>query len=172
VHTDRRRSLRLKHYDYASDGAYFVTICTRGRTLFFERGEIRSIAERCWLEIPDHFPDVDLDTWVVMPNHVHGIIVIAKKGVQLNAPTPRRDSDVAFSAISPPRDTLAVVVRTYKAAVTTLCRQAGNEEFGWQRSYYDRVIRDLDELDRARRYIVNNPLQWDLDEHNPNVMTP
>ena len=165
----KRRSLRLKHYDYASEGAYFVTICTKDRTLFFERDEIRSIAERCWVEIPDHFPNVELDTWVVMPNHIHGIIVIAKKGVQLNAPTTRGDTDGAFSAMSPPRHTLAVVVRTYKAAVTTFCRRSGIDEFGWQRSYYDRVIRNLHELDRARRYISNNPLQWDLDEHNPNV---
>ena len=165
----RRRSLRLKHYDYASEGAYLVTLCTKDRTLFFEPDEMRSIAQRCWDEIPDHFPDVELDTWVVMPNHIHGIIVIAKKDVQLNAPTTRRDTDDAFSAMSPPRETLAVVAHTYKAAVTTLCRRSGNDEFGWQRSYYDRVIRNLDELDRARRYITNNPRQWDLDEHNPKL---
>ncbi len=94
------------------------------------------------------------------------------KGVQLNAPTTRRDTDDAFSAMSPQRETLAVVVRTYEGAVTTICRQSGNDELGWQRSYYDRVIHSLDELDRARRYISNNPLQWDQDEHNPKARPP
>ena len=90
----------------------------------------------------------------------------------MNAPTTRRDTDDVFSTMSPQLETLAVVVRTYKAAVTTLCCRSGNDEFGWQRSYYDRVIRNMDELDRARRYIDNNPLQWELDEHNPDVGPP
>jgi putative transposase len=214
----RRRSVRLLNYDYGQAGAYFVTICTHNRQLLFEHAEIQVIAERCWLEIPNHFPVVVLDEWVVMPNHVHGIIVIAdrhddachRRGVQLNAPTNvnanrrtddndnidahrdngdsnalhrtgvqlnaptsnnndhngSRDSTSRHSLISPHRNTLAVIVRTYKAAVTTFCRKGGHPDFQWQRNYYERVIRDAAELHRVRRYISDNPVNWNQDEHH------
>lgn len=83
-----RRSIRLKGYDYTQAGAYFVTICTQNRALFFKDEAVRRIAEQCWLEIPHHVPTVELDEWVVMPNHVHGVIVVDRRGicggVQLN----------------------------------------------------------------------------------------
>jgi hypothetical protein len=99
VNSDQqRRSSRLSGYDYGLASAYFVTICTHDRQLFFQQHAVCAIAERCWQEIPEHFPVVVLDEWVVMPNHVHGIIIIAdinlndfndvhRRGVQLNAPT-------------------------------------------------------------------------------------
>lgn len=146
-----RRSIRLKGYDYAQPGAYFVTICTRNKELFFEDDGLRIIAERCWLAIPEHFPYVQLDAWIVMPNHVHGVLWIVRRGVQLNAPT---------KGISPRRGTLSVVVRTYKAVVTTQCRRDGYGYFGWQRNYYGHIVRD-------REYIFNNPLRWHLDRENP-----
>ena len=74
-----------------------------------------------------------------------------------------------MSVISPQRDTLSVIVRTYKAAVTTLCRRERYAYFGWQRNYYDHVIRNGAELDRVRQYIQDNPLQWDLGRENPAV---
>jgi putative transposase len=185
----QRRSVRLPNYDYAQAGAYFVTICTHKRQLLLENTVIRTIAERCWLAIPEHFPLVTLDEWVVMPNHVHGIIVIAdqredarpnnndetneshRRGVQLNAPTANnndrnvpRDPANRHSLISPHRNTLAVIVRTYKGAVTTLCRRAGYPNFRWQRSYYERVIRDDAELNNVRQYIIDNPANWNQDE--------
>src|SRR5215213_5119834 len=107
----RRRSVRLPDYDYAQAGAYFVTICTHHRQLFFQHEAIRAIAERCWLAIPDHFPQVILDEWVVMPNHIHGMNVFIdqlddlrhgsddapnanhRRGVQLNAPTAKNTDD-------------------------------------------------------------------------------
>jgi putative transposase len=175
-----RRSVRLSNYDYAQAGAYFVTICTHARRLFFERGTVREIAERCWLEIPRHFLIVTLDEWVIMPNHVHGIIVITnsnnerddlnaphRRGVQLNAPTVSRDPANRHSLISPHRNTLAVIVRTYKAAVTTFCRKEGHSDFQWQRNYYEHIIRDAAELNRTRQYIMDNPTHWNQDEHHP-----
>jgi REP-associated tyrosine transposase len=220
----------LSSYDYAQAGAYFVTICTHNRQLYFENVAIRAIAERCWTAIPEHFPILTLDEWVVMPNHVHGIIVIAdqhddasrcdndsnasrrrgvqlnaptsnnndananrrtdddavdshrddnapntlhRRGVQLNAPTTNnsdgrasRDTPNRHSLISPHRNTLAVIVRTYKAAVTTLCRREGHTNFRWQRSYYERVIRDDAELNGVRQYISDNPTHWKQDEHH------
>ena len=167
-----RHSIRLKGYDYSQAGAYFVTICTRGNMLFLENKVIRTIAEQCWLEIHDHFPPVELGEWVIMPNHLHGILVIvgsdrsdvttltSRRGVQLNAPTK--------SAISPCRNTLSVMIRTYKTVVTTLCRRAGYDNFGWQRNYYEHIICHEDELNYIRQYIVDNPIKWDIDENNPN----
>ncbi len=166
----QRRSIRLKEYDYSQVGAYFVTICTRDHALLFENEAIRAVAQQCWLEIPNHFSTVQLDEWVIMPNHLHGIITITCRGVQLNAPTDGiavRNSGNLFSMISPRRNTLPVIIRTYKAAVSSLCQRAGYKHFKWQRGYYKHVIRTEDELNRARQYILDNPLQWDMDENNP-----
>jgi len=172
-----RRSIRLKGHDYAQAGAYFVTICTHQRQLFFEDPAILHAAEECWLAIPDHAPGVELDEWVVMPNHTHGIMVIDPhgrgvqygKGVQLNAPTMDAPRDPAnpYSVMSPRRNTLSVIVRTYKAAVTTACRRIGRDGFAWQRNYYEHIIRNERELNAIRQYIQNNPLKWALDRDNP-----
>ncbi len=163
-----RHSIRLNGYDYSRAGAYFVTICTRQRELYFNQIHIREAALACWEAIPEHHDLAELDEWVVMPNHVHGIIVImeTRRGVQLNAPTKDRNSDNPYSVISPRRDTLSVIVRTYKAAVTTACRATGIHDFAWQRNYYEHVIRNERELNAIRRYIRNNPLQWELDRDN------
>jgi len=167
----RRRSTRLRQYDYAQEGAYFVTICTRDRMPFFEDETTRTIVERCWLEIPEHHPSIQLDEWVIMPNHLHAIVVIEQcRGVQLNAPTTRNRNST-HSSISPYRNTLATTVRTFKAAVTTLCRRARHDRFGWQRNYYEHVIRNEDDLNQIRQYILDNPVQWDSDEENPDRKT-
>jgi REP element-mobilizing transposase RayT len=175
-----RRSIRLKGYDYAQAGAYFVTVCTHERRLLFDELAIRQLAEDCWLAIPDHAPGVELDEWVVMPNHVHGIIVqcgdiqgrdvqgrdVQGRDVQLNVPTAR-DPNNPFSIMSPRRNTLSVIIRTYKAAVTTACRRIGRDDFAWQRNYYEHIIRNERELNAIRQYIQNNPLKWALDRDNP-----
>ncbi len=164
-----RRSIRLPEYDYAQDGVYFITICTRGRRLFFEDPALKMIAEDCWKRIPAHHLGVSIDEWVVMPNHLHGLVsfIGQGRGVQLNAPTTSRDLTRRHSVISPRAGTLSVVVRTYKAAVTTRCRRTGFFDFGWQRNYYEHIVRDEDDLNHVRQYIVDNPLQWELDEYHP-----
>ena len=171
THGHRRNSTRLKGYDYTQAGAYFVTICTHQRLLYFEDETIRVIAEDCWKEIPAHHPAVVLDEWVIMPNHIHGILILddapSRRGVQLNAPTAIASG---ISGISPRKDTLAIVVRTYKAAVTTACRRQGMSSFGWQRNYHDHIIRSERELNAVREYIQHNPLQWELDENHPSRM--
>jgi putative transposase len=156
----------------------------------------------CWLAIPAHNPGVTLDESVIMPNHLHGLIVIHerqgastdahRRGVQLNAPAledkeieaePRQTASPTdgaagssqasnvtgdfYAAISPKRGTLSVIVRTYKAAVTTACRAGGQAGFAWQRNYYEHVVRSTRELDAIRRYIQLNPLRWELDRDNP-----
>lgn len=153
--------------------------------------EVGKIARRCWEEIPLHFPHTALDEFVIMPDHMHGIVVILGEddygesyedgsgGVQLNAPkelnAPAADSpatrkDNYFSIISPKKKTLSVIIRTYKAAVTTLCRENGINDFQWQRNYYERIIRDERAFTTIRKYIVNNPAQWLHDRENQHAM--
>jgi len=169
-----RRSLRLKGYDYSWPGWYYVTLCTLGKECWF--GEVVSdevqhtslgkIACDFWGEIPSHHKNVELDDFVVMPNHLHGIVIIEsndthlRRGVQLNAPTG------VFSTISPEKGSLSVIIRTFKAAVTTWAWRNGLSSFHWQRGFYEHVIRNERDLDRIRAYIRNNPLQWALDEEN------
>jgi putative transposase len=184
-----RRSVRLAGYDYAARGAYFVTIVAWRREKFFADPAVRRLAEACWRDIPAHTANVTLDAWVVMPNHVHGIIVIGeadgnhgnidgRRGVQLNAPTTNeyasnandinvrgRNVNDVFSMMSPGRNTLAVIMRTYKAAVTTACREA-QLGFGWQRGYYEHVVRGDADLARIRSYIETNPARWMADPLN------
>ncbi len=160
-------------WDYSSPAAYFVTICTKDRRCFFgeiKNGEMKysplgNIARRCWMEIPDHF-SVDLDVFQVMPNHVHGIVVIRDdditldrdvhdcdgRDVQLNVSTaPNR-----MSAISPKVGSLGVIVRTFKAAVTTIARSIDHYDFAWQPRYYDRIIGTERAFKKIQEYIVNN----------------
>lgn len=176
----RRNSIRLDGYDYSQPGAYFVTMCTQNKELFFEDSCLSKIAEECWLEIPKHFANVDTDVYVVMPNHLHGIIWISNEsrtGVQLNAPTrssPKfrgnfqdESKEKRFSRISPKRGTRGIVIRTFIGAVTRRAHTLDLDDFNWQRGSYDRIIRNREELDRIRNYINENPLKWELDEYHP-----
>jgi len=167
-----RRSIRLCGYDYSQAGAYFVTICTDQRQLFFDDAALRQIAEECWLAIPEFNPGVELDEWVVMPNHLHGIIVLdGEQGVFSNTPTKsntptERDMSNRFSAMSPKRGTLGLVIRKFKSAITGKCRGINRLDFAWQSNYYDHIIRNERELHAIRQYIANNPANWNLDRDN------
>ncbi len=165
----KRRSLRLKDYDYAQAGAYFVTIATRDRACLFGvivDGQMclnaaGREAEQCWLQIPQHFPNAALDEFIVMPNHVHGILVLSR-GTACRAPTIERFGQ-------PVSGSLPTVVRSFKSAVTqrlNALRGTPNASV-WQRNYYEHVIRDEASLQGIREYIANNPLQWALDRENP-----
>jgi putative transposase len=188
-----RRSTRLRDWDYSWPWWYYVTIVVKDRKCMFgavhgdhvELSDLGKVADDCWRQIPQHHPGVELDDHVVMPNHVHGIIImndsprrdvqygnISRRDVQLNVPTedtprlfPSRRE--AMGALSPKKDTLSVVIRTFKAAVTTWARNNDVEDFGWQSRFHDHIIRNEADLHRIRTYIANNPLQWTLDEENP-----
>lgn len=172
-----RRSLRLKNYDYAQAGAYFVTLCTQNRACLFGEivdGQMRlhpagREAGQCWLQIPQHFPNVELDEFVVMPNHVHGIVVLGDggRGTVCRAPTTVERFGRPVSG------SLPTVVRSFKSAVTKRINALhGSPGVSvWQRNYYEHVIRDEASLQDIREYIVNNPLQWTLDRENPRHRT-
>ncbi len=187
---NHRRSIRLQGYDYTQPGAYFVTICTQTRACLFGAvadGAMRlnnpgQIAKAAWDELSARFPSVRLDAFIVMPNHVHGIIIV---GAQFIAPQKTPPTIVGAQFIAPsdgfdgtnqgvinPAPTLGEMVRAYKAASTRLIRQAGTPDFAWQRNYYEHVIRDEESLDRIRQYILDNPARWTFDRENPAAKTP
>lgn len=167
-----RRSIRLCEYDYSQEGAYFVTLCTQNREALF--GQIvdgvmclnaaGKIVEQCWHNIPTHFPRADLDNFVIMPNHVHGIIIITDK--------PFHGTNVGTKDFSPlpphgTSKTLGSIVRGFKIGVTKWLRTNTRTHDVWQRNYWEHIVRDELELGQIREYIQNNPAQWSLDEMNP-----
>ena len=154
-----RKSLRLSSFDYSTAGYYFVTICSHHREAFF--GEVINeemrlnpagqMIKSLWAEVPHGFNQVHLDSFVVMPNHIHGIIILGN-GI-----------------------TLSRVIQAFKSITTHEyirgVHERGWKEFNqilWQRSFYDHVIRNQKDLYRVQEYILNNPLQWDMDNENPN----
>lgn len=179
-----RRSLRLQGYDYAQAGAYFVTICTQEQACLFGEivdGQMRlnpagEMIRRVWTEIPAHVPDVDIDTFVVMPNHIHGIIVLTGFTPVGAGLVPARD-DSPNGGKAPTRGAPTVlgnVVGAFKSRVTVeYIRGVKDRAWAsfrgrlWQRNYYEHIIRDEASLQGIREYIANNPLQWTLDRENP-----
>ena len=173
-HLRARKSIRLQYMDYSQPGAYFVTICAFLKHCLFGRVEsgrmdlspIGEIVRACWVDIPNHFPGVKADTFVVMPNHVHGILAIEERARRA---VPLRDGErfEAFRKAVP--GSVPTIVRNYKAAVTKLVRDTtGNRAMQvWQSNYFERVLRNGEELANASRYIQENIAMWPLDKYNP-----
>jgi putative transposase len=172
-HKHNRKSIRLRGYDYAGEGAYFITIVCKDRVHWF--GEVRDdvmhlsdagrIAQEEWLRTAELREQVSLDAFVIMPNHIHGILLIgdplpslagigmyAQTGLPRNAPTS--------PTITGPRpDTLGTIIRMYKQACTIRIRKE-HPEFVWLRDFHDHIIRNQESYDRIRQYIINNPKNW------------
>ena len=192
-----RRSIRLPGYDYSYPGAYFITICTQNRQFLFgdiaggtmQLNDAGRMVERCWDEIPTHFPNVQLDEFTIMPNHIHGIVVINDFSSELGAKpcvgaknfSPLQGSlrqplhPPLRQPLNPPHQphgtskTIGSVIRGFKIGVTKWMRQHTLMHEVWQRNYWEHIIRDEPELNRIREYISNNPATWDSDTlHNEN----
>ncbi|NEX14063.1 MAG: transposase [Prosthecochloris sp.] len=177
----KRKHLRLPEYDYAQEGVYFVTVCTQDKKCLF--GDVVDTAmvlndagemvKRCWQEIPVHFPHVALDCFVVMPNHVHGIVFIGDASGIVGAKnfSPLRFSkpcnNIQNQRPSGTSKTIGSIVRGFKIGVTKWMRQNTSTHKVWQRNYFERVIRNERELHEMQAYITNNPLKWTLDHENP-----
>ncbi len=176
-----RRSVRLSGYDYAQPGAYYVTIVAAGRASLFgrvENGDMKVnklglIAERQWARLPQRFPGLELGAYVVMPNHLHGILIIHEgRGTAGN----RADSDDASYRRAPTEafgkpvsGSIPTIVRSYKSAVAYRLHAAG-KMIGlpvWQRNYYEHIIRNQKEWEQIHLYIESNPVDWTQDEENP-----
>jgi REP element-mobilizing transposase RayT len=164
-----RRSIRLKDYDYTQAGAYFITICTKQKQCIFgdiKNGEMRlnalgAIADRCWQQIPIHFPNTALDIYIIMPNHLHSILWILESSSKNKE--PRKFGNIVTGSI-------ASIIRSYKAAVTKQINQICILEgvsLIWQGNYYEEIIRDEKNLNNIRKYIFENPINWNQDEEKP-----
>ena len=181
-------SARLQNWDYGSNAIYFVTICTQERELYFGEiseekivlSEIGEIAHRFWNEIPNHFPFVELGEYVVMPNHVHGILIFnklveaynqvetPKLGVSTTAETivaTKTDQHNRTAAASQKwySGTLGAIVNQYKRVCTINARKI-HSDFAWQSRFHDHIIRNEDSFQRISNYILSNPLNWTDDQ--------
>jgi len=191
-----RSTLRLREFDYSTPGAYFVTICTYHKTCFL--GDVRddrmlltnvgSMVHATWSELPDHYPAVHTDAFIVMPNHIHGIIVLNGDHISPPAdgqawePAPtfghRDASPLADGQAWEPAPTFGLpdIIHRFKSLTTRQFAPLAHDRDQrpvrshlWQRNYYEHVIRDDNALQRIREYIANNPLSWALDRENPSA---
>jgi REP element-mobilizing transposase RayT len=174
-----RRSSRLQNWDYRSAAAYFITICTHLRVRTFDNPSWAAAATDAWLAIPVHSSRVVLDAWVLMPNHLHGILVLTDDDGQAITDAPFDLSQVAFGTamnptglINAPSGSLGAIIGSYKSVVTRRINQLRQLPGGriWQRGYYERVIRNSDELDRIRAYVHDNPARWATTDDELNVL--
>ncbi|MBI4287427.1 MAG: transposase [Chloroflexi bacterium] len=181
-----RRSVRLPSYDYTQPGAYFITIATQDRDPLFGRvvdgaailGRYGEIARPCWQRIPAHFRGAHTDMFVIMPNHVHGIIVIDLGTVPIDRDAPtmsgilaRLCGPVTEYFGRPTQHSLPTIVRSFKSAVTKQINELRHTASApvWQRGYYEHVVRSDEELEEIREYIASNPAEWALDGDNPAI---
>ena len=179
----RRKSIRLQGYDYSQAGLYFITVCTHNRVPLF--GEIvdgvmalnaaGQIVEKCWCAIPEHFPQVTVDEFVVMPNHVHGIITIGENNVgandvrannvRANDYLPQPSNEIPRSLQHGTSRTIGSMVRGFKIGVTRWFRANTDIHKVWQRNYYEHIIRNEDSYLKIADYIQTNPQRWEIDTY-------
>ncbi|MBS7255200.1 transposase [Flavobacterium branchiicola] len=183
----RISSIRAQWWDYGWNGAYFITICTQDRVHYF--GEIRNnkmvlsqvgiIADLLWHQIPMHHDNVELGDFVVMPNHIHGILIIDKQLNNIDLENVNNMNDVdgvetghVLSLSSNPgsqrfqnigKNTISSIVGSYKSAVTKHANRLGYPH-QWQKLFYDNIIRDNNQYQRISDYIVSNPENWTKDK--------
>ena len=191
-----RKSIRLKGYDYSQEGLYFITVCIHNRKCLFGEifgadmvwvknfqppqemilNETGKIANDCWLEIPKHFPNVVLHEYIIMPNHVHGIIELnrvesvgTRHVVSLpdNIENPVGPSHVMarqnqFSKPIP--GSISVIIQQYKSSVTRIVNKNNISHFKWQSRFYEHIIRNELSFQKIADYIINNPKNWQDDD--------
>ncbi|OGY45945.1 MAG: hypothetical protein A3J62_01455 [Candidatus Buchananbacteria bacterium RIFCSPHIGHO2_02_FULL_38_8] len=165
-----RKLNRLRDFNYSDFGYYFVTVCTKDRVCYF--GDVRGeemvlnifgqIVKQQWLWLGEKYQYIELDQFNILPNHIHGIIII--NPIQTNYVGTGRD-------LSLQRDdkikSLSELIGAFKTTSSKLIHQLGLSEFQWQRSFYDRIIRNEKELDNIRKYILENVIKWNQDINNP-----
>ncbi len=179
----RIKTNRLQNWDYGWNGAYFVTICTKNREHYFGNiyddkikfTNIGKLAEKYWSEIPKHFPFVKSDVFVVMPNHIHEIIIDKiddKYNGRRNVETPKlgvSTEDVKTKSIIGRKNPkwkpniLGTIINQYKRICTINARKI-NPDFAWQPRFYDHIIRNEESFNNISKYIINNPQNWNNDE--------
>ncbi len=186
----RIKSARLEGYDYRQAGLYFITICTYNREHYFgeivdsemQLSNIGVLADVFWHEIKNHKKNIELHQFVVMPNHIHGILEIMDGGNGIGcrddacivstttsvATSPQQSETHKMAALSPKSGSVSRVIGSYKSAVTKHAHRLGHE-FEWQTRFYDHIIRNKNDYFRIQNYIKNNPYNWDIDKLNNGI---
>jgi putative transposase len=174
-----RRSIRLKGYDYTQPGAYFITVVSYQRQYIFGEivdGEMHlnwvgRLVQREWQRLTHRFPNIELDEFVIMPNHLHGIILIIKGTTETeedNAIEISRCAHTCEQFGKPVPGSIPTIIRSFKSAVSLRINRSRESSSTpvWQRNYFERVVRDQSELKQIREYIQYNPAQWSDDPEN------
>ncbi|MBM4176972.1 MAG: transposase [Ignavibacteria bacterium] len=171
-HKYRIESARLEGWDYSTPWWYYITINIKDHVCRFGEvhngkmilNELGKIVEHEWMKTADIRKNVELDYYVIMPNHIHGIIILNEnnncRDVARNVSTIKNK----FSEISPKSNSLSAIIRSFKSAVTKNAHKNGYVSFQWQSRFYDRIIRNANELFRIRKYIEQNPLKWEIEK--------
>ena len=167
----RVESIRKPGWDYSAPGFYFITICTHEMRMYFgvvANGEMKlstvgKVAEEHWKALPGHFENVTLDEFIVMPNHIHGVI---KLSGELKPKLQRNDVKRTLTDVSPKSGSIPHVVRCYKGGITRWCKDQGFR-FAWHPGFHDRIVLGPRSLEAIRKYIRDNPANWDKDTQNP-----
>ncbi|SIT97706.1 REP element-mobilizing transposase RayT [Epilithonimonas bovis DSM 19482] len=168
-------SARWQNWDYRNAGAYFITICTKDRLCFFgnvqdnkmQLSDAGILAEKYWKEIPGHFKNAQLGEFVVMPNHIHGIVILTDLvgTLHCNVSIESPEINQFMSDISPKPGSVSTIIRSYKSVCTkNINLQNPVLNFAWQSRFHDRVIRDEMEYQRIANYIIHNPENWGNDK--------
>ena len=171
-----RKPMRLPEYDYSLPGAYFITACTKDREFLFESSKSKLAIESAWHSVLDVFSNLELDAFVVMPNHIPGIVWIQGEGsYRLHPGTwkngdARRDGQLPVPADGNKKfETLSNIIGAFKTTAATRINKLRGQlgKTVWQKSFYDRVVRNDFDLERIREYILYNPIKWEEDRDNP-----
>ncbi len=166
-----RKPLRLKKYDYSSAWYYFVTICTKNRINYFWEiidwkmilNEYWKIAEKFWKQILFYYQNIELDEFVIMPNHIHWIIIIVGNEYFRSDVREIKGNENIYSLPN-----LSNIIKWFKIWYTNEIRKNYNDfEFFWHKSFFDKIIQNEEQLLKTREYIENNPLKWEFDVNNP-----
>jgi REP element-mobilizing transposase RayT len=168
-----RKSIRLSDWDYSSEGIYFITICCFEKKMFFGEivdkkmilNELGKLASLFWREIHEHFSHVYLDEYVIMPNHIHGILILDYSAVGPGHGMALQGNGInKFS--KPVKNSVSVIVNQYKSTLKRWCNKNGYDSFQWQSRFYDKIIWNENSMDEVRYYIRMNPRNWHIDELN------
>ncbi len=173
-----RKHIRLRNFDYSSQAWYFITICTKNRKHSFGEIEDKQMllsaigeqAELYWNEIPEHFPHIELGEFIIMPNHIHGIIGI----VDSPQSAAVRTRHVVSQRVSQPNNTnqfgktiagsVSAIIGQFKSTLTRWSRKNDYDDFAWQGRFHDHIIRTDSAFERISDYIKNNPTNWGKDK--------
>jgi len=171
----RIKSSRLQSWDYRWAGAYFITICTQDNVHYFGKitddkmqlSNIGILADVLWYEIKNHSKDVELADFVVMPNHVHGILKLNKlddsNQTTMSASSLNNQQQNTMATISPKKGSISTIVRSYKSAVSKHAHRLGYD-FSWQSRFHDHIIRNQESYKNIIDYIKTNPQRWKEDK--------